>query len=272
MGGLGSGRDDYATTATVGRSDTLAVNELGGVLDEPGLKATVTWQGGRDRSDRQIGIQSVATASSETNPMDEAPDDGGGRDRGDGGDLDGDTSHPDDGNASSGANAKGGDLDGVEDRDVADRPGWLRLGYRVGDDEIRDDVAIEYTPCNFGGVRPWFRCPSCDSRRAKLHRPPAGSRFRCRECHELGYLSARTAGDDVTQARLRFQRIHEKIDGTRPHPSNYLTPPDRPKGMHESTYTALTDDLRAAFEAWDDAFLGRLESLSDRLDGDVGLL
>ncbi|MES2461459.1 MAG: hypothetical protein V4671_12825 [Armatimonadota bacterium] len=30
--------------------------------------------------------------------------------------------------------------------------------------EIRQDVPIEWTACNYGGGRPWLRCPKCDRR------------------------------------------------------------------------------------------------------------
>lgn len=59
-------------------------------------------------------------------------------------------------------------LDGVNRADRADaldgRPTHLRPAYTVtpseGDpSEYEYRIPIEYTPCNFGGVRPWFRCP-----------------------------------------------------------------------------------------------------------------
>ena len=44
-------------------------------------------------------------------------------------------------------------------------------------------VSITYTTCNFGGSRPWFRCPAeeCGHRVRKLYLPPRGeARFQCR--------------------------------------------------------------------------------------------
>jgi hypothetical protein len=48
-------------------------------------------------------------------------------------------------------------------------------------------IALTRTPCHYGGTRPWFCCPGCHRRCAKLylHR----DRFRCRTCHGLDYRS-----------------------------------------------------------------------------------
>jgi hypothetical protein len=65
-----------------------------------------------------------------------------------------------------------------------DRATALRLQFTVTDtrtDEQREyeyPVPLEYTKCNFGGVRPWFRCPGvvdgeeCNRRVGKLYCPP----------------------------------------------------------------------------------------------------
>ena len=45
---------------------------------------------------------------------------------------------------------------------------------------IRQVVPIERTPCNFGGTRPWFRCPTCGGRVAMLVADQ--NRFCCRRC------------------------------------------------------------------------------------------
>lgn len=44
----------------------------------------------------------------------------------------------------------------------------LRLSYRVAGEPREYRAAIEWTPCHLGGERPWFLCPSCGRRMAKL--------------------------------------------------------------------------------------------------------
>jgi len=58
------------------------------------------------------------------------------------------------------------------------------------------DVILTTTPCHFGGIRYWFRCPllkpdgtPCNRRVAKLYLPPFQSHFGCRHCHDLTYTS-----------------------------------------------------------------------------------
>jgi hypothetical protein len=63
------------------------------------------------------------------------------------------------------------------------------------DDPIGYGVPLEWTPCHFGGVRPWFRCPlvvdgvPCRRRCRILFRPYNSRYFACRRCHRLSYRS-----------------------------------------------------------------------------------
>lgn len=158
-----------------------------------------------------------------------------------------------------------------------DRATALRLKFTVTD-RRRDDqreydypVPLDYTECNFGGVRPWFRCPGvvngeeCNRRVGKLYCPPGQDLFVCRHCYDLGYTSSRTSGDEMKQAELRFRKAHAKIDGERKHPGQYYRPPDRPKGMHRSTYDRLCEDLETAYREWDEASHAKLLALKQRM-------
>src|ERR1035441_7592348 len=70
------------------------------------------------------------------------------------------------------------------------------LSYRrrfPGSDEWKSEeypVYLEWTPCNYGGKRPWFLCPArgCGRRVAVLY---GGGIFACRQCHRLVYESQR---------------------------------------------------------------------------------
>src|SRR5215467_8269937 len=41
----------------------------------------------------------------------------------------------------------------------------------------------------FGGLRHWYLCPSCNCRVRKLYSPAAGYEFQCRRCYGLVYRS-----------------------------------------------------------------------------------
>ena len=91
------------------------------------------------------------------------------------------------------------------------RPGVVLLAYRVerANDGtwrmVRETIALQVTPCHFGGTRSWFRCPGCASRRAVLL--CAGGLFRCRRCHDLAYASTRH-GRAVDQTRGQVIESH----------------------------------------------------------------
>ena len=61
------------------------------------------------------------------------------------------------------------------------------LEHSASGTPIRQPVAIERTPCHFGGYRPWFRCPDCWGPVGVLY--IRGSRFTCRVCAGLRYRS-----------------------------------------------------------------------------------
>ena len=77
--------------------------------------------------------------------------------------------------------------------DVTDEP-FAMLMYSVTDREGNKtdydcEVSLVTTPCNFGGVRYWFGCPSCGRRVAVLYLAPGDVYFRCRNCNNLSYQS-----------------------------------------------------------------------------------
>jgi hypothetical protein len=58
-------------------------------------------------------------------------------------------------------------------------------------EDVNQPTAIEWTPCRYGGQRPWFRCPGrgCIRRVVKLY--AGGKYFLCRRCYDLAYQSQR---------------------------------------------------------------------------------
>lgn len=69
----------------------------------------------------------------------------------------------------------------------------IRLIYNHSSDSVSKEcdyrVQVDYTPCNYGNSRPWFLCPVCSGRCAKLYLAPGSDSFLCRNCHGLTYHS-----------------------------------------------------------------------------------
>ncbi len=129
-----------------------------------------------------------------------------------------------------------------------------RSGASAEWEDVQESVELEWTPCNFGGERPWFLCPSieCGRRVAVLH--AAGKYFLCRHCYGLSYESQR--GDKAHRALCRAQKIRERLGGS----ANMLEPfPKKPKGMHWRTYERLV-------LAHDEAAMAQLAGRSEWLD------
>lgn len=119
----------------------------------------------------------------------------------------------------------------------------IQLSYqsrRAGRDSVQHDypVRITWTPCHFGGERPWFHCPSCDRRVGKLY---GGSVFACRHCMRLNYRSQQASKRDRALDRAWALRHKLGIDsGPFDLPAEYIP---RPKGMHRKTFARHIERL-----------------------------
>jgi len=72
---------------------------------------------------------------------------------------------------------------------------WPRTDWDP--EHVRYTIPVTWTPCHYGGRRPWFLCPgrNCGRRVAKLYLPLDGSAkyYLCRHCYGLAYESQRQA-------------------------------------------------------------------------------
>lgn len=135
--------------------------------------------------------------------------------------------------------------------EVRTLPGAVELAYTVtprgGEpQEIRYQVPLTYTPCNYGGERPWFVCPGkgCGRRVGKLYL--GGTYFLCRHCHDLAYESQRE--DRATRFLRKAQKIRRQLGG---HPGLVYPFPEKPKGMHWKTYYRLKFEAeKAEWASW----------------------
>jgi hypothetical protein len=74
--------------------------------------------------------------------------------------------------------------------------------------DLDDRLRLTWTPCNFGGQRPWFICPGCGERVAVLSAFP---RFRCRGCHPLVYASTHRSEHWQPEPVVPVLMITEKL-------------------------------------------------------------
>jgi hypothetical protein len=77
--------------------------------------------------------------------------------------------------------------------DVTDDP-YVRLTYTLGDSKGNTcdydyQVSLVTTPCNLGGNRYWFACPTCFGRVGVIYLAPSDVHFMCRHCNNLSYHS-----------------------------------------------------------------------------------
>lgn len=94
--------------------------------------------------------------------------------------------------------------------DDAEKATELRLEYTITNDRTREETAddywvpLEYADCDFGGDRPWFRCPGivdgvhCNRPARKLDLPRGGEFCLCRECYDLANVGRRPETSRVT--------------------------------------------------------------------------
>ena len=117
------------------------------------------------------------------------------------------------------------------------KDGQLMLKYRVGTGSkaIRHEypVSLGWTACTYGGQRPWFLCPGCGHRVALLY---GGEYFFCRRCHNLSYWTQRQGA--VVRAEHRAEKLRKRL----------VNGWQRPKGMHEQTFTRLVAEI----DSWEE--------------------
>lgn len=119
-------------------------------------------------------------------------------------------------------------------------PDFVTLTYSVserGEDwqRIEEPVRVEWITCNYGGIRPWWRCRGCGRRCAILY---GGRLFRCRHCHRLAYASSRESRAD--RMLRKANAIRDRLRDPPGRLAAGLTQA-RPKGMHRKTYWRLVE-------------------------------
>lgn len=108
-----------------------------------------------------------------------------------------------------------------------------RFRYAGGDwQDVTEVVSLVWTPCHYGGRRPWFVCPRCGQRAGKLY--GTTRLFLCRRCCGLVYESQRQGASD--RLMRKAHNIQTRLGGE---PGAAYPFPEKPKGMHYRTYYTL---------------------------------
>ncbi len=103
-------------------------------------------------------------------------------------------------------------------------PPFLVVRYEIMGRVVADLIPLTTLPCNYGGERPYFICPSCGRRREYLYLPPFSERLLCRDCHGLSYILIqvrRTRHEPLFRAIMLERRFLQYLDnmerGKRPY-------------------------------------------------------
>lgn len=113
--------------------------------------------------------------------------------------------------------------------------GAVALSYSMDGRTISERIELTWTPCNYGGERPWFVCPSCGRRAAVLF---CDTRFLCRLCNDVAYASE--AGGVMDRLCRKRDNLLQLLGGK---PEDFVDFVPRPAGMHRRTYRKIKDAL-----------------------------
>jgi transposase-like protein len=82
---------------------------------------------------------------------------------------------------------------------------------------IDERIRVSKTPLHLGGFQYFIHCPECDRRGRVLYKTPKGSRFLCRDCYKLTYVSCQESHKDDrgSYANLKMMLVlDEKVHKT----------------------------------------------------------
>ena len=81
----------------------------------------------------------------------------------------------------------------------------MTVQYERHGEKLIQQVYFDWTPCNFGGQRPWFICGDCGQRAAIIF--GKGKDFACRQCKGLTYRSCQ-------ESDTRFSKLFRNYEGS----------------------------------------------------------
>lgn len=123
-------------------------------------------------------------------------------------------------------------------------------------ESVDETISFNETPCQFGGFRKWFTCPSCKKRVGILY--GLSKNFRCRSCYGLAYESQSEGQLDRLTRKARKIRHKLDIDSDWWSPDCLSDPIFmRPSGMHQKTYERLKQAENRLQDGIESVFVSR---------------
>jgi len=138
--------------------------------------------------------------------------------------------------------------------------GGITFSGKVDGEPVRYMAGLSWTPCRFGGERPWFLCPGsgCGRRCAILY--CATRYFLCRQCNGLAYRSQQVETDG--RLLLKVEKINRRLGG------DFGDLPLKPKWMHRRTFDRLMADAEEAYHgSFTSGRMARMLARSERRRG-----
>ena len=137
-----------------------------------------------------------------------------------------------------------------------DSPTLVMFEYSVGIEtqrqSIKQVISISRLPCYFGGTRAMFCCPACGRAAALLYM--RGSRFACRRCQQISYMSQ--SEDTMARTWRKQTKVETRLD-------DHL---QRPKGMRLRTYEGLLAAVHHCEDVRDSTLYVTMKRLGYSLD------
>jgi hypothetical protein len=127
----------------------------------------------------------------------------------------------------------------------------VTLEYAINGVATNEAIQLDRTACNYGGSRPWFRCPRCACRVAVLYL--RAGRFACRSCQRVAYTSQ--SEDGCARSWRRQAKLEARLEPCW----------RRPKGMHRRTRERLIEGIFACEDFREDAVASYLTRVAHLL-------
>ncbi len=108
---------------------------------------------------------------------------------------------------------------------------YLYEGFSGDREPVSIIIKFDWTPCHYGGRRPWFLCPKCGRRVAILY---GGKYFHCRLCRNLAYPNENES--PAFRMLQKANKIKRRLN-CEPGVQNRIL--FKPKGMHQKTFDRL---------------------------------
>jgi hypothetical protein len=121
----------------------------------------------------------------------------------------------------------------------------LALDYSSNGRTVCLPISLARTDCNYGGSRIWFNCPRCSKRCAIVY--CAGDIWPCRQCLRLSYGSQ--SDDRIGRTWRKQSKIESKLAGGKGEWNGW----QKPKGMHQATFSRLIEKIYELESVRDDA-------------------